>query len=232
VTVALSLQALEETGALTATGLKLTDPQLPYDRYEAIGTLLGRAYRELIGSIQWAIGDWLLLGETLYGDEAYQAFESLEMSPEGRNQYLRCALVYPPNRRRGALSWSHHRTLIALEPEEQDRWLALAEQNGWSNSELHQNLRAEVDPVPTGRAVSATTQHNPNSRLEARSYVVEAVEDSAREVCLRAVPHAAVDGQLASYLVPADALRTLTHALGLPPLADAPTTIGAREEAA
>jgi hypothetical protein len=225
VKVAVSLQALEETGALTTTGLKLTDPELPYDRFEAVGALLGRAYR----SLQWAIGDWLLLGEALYGDKVYQASEVLEMSPEGRQQYLRCALVYPPNRRRAKLSWSHHRTLIALEPEDQDSWLDRAEAHGWSNYELHSNLRQELEPVPTGRAMQ---QHKPNAEFEQRHYVVEAVEDSAREVCLRAVPHVAVDGQLASYLVPADALRTLTHALGLPPLADAPTTIGAREEAA
>lgn len=218
--VAVSLQALEDTGALTTTGLKLIDPELPYDRYEAVGALLGRAYR----SLQWAIGDWLILGEVLYGDKVYQASEVLEMSPEGRQQYLRCALVYPPGRRRAKLSWSHHRTLIALEPEQQDHWLDLAEQNGWSNHELHGNLRQELDPVPTGRGAST---HTANPEFDRRHYVVEAVEESAREVVLRAEP--LEPGQ---YRVPTDALRSLAHALGLPPLADAPDTIGAAEEAA
>jgi hypothetical protein len=219
VSVVVSLHALEEAGALGPTGLRLhTD--VPYDQYEAVGVLLGKGYR----SLQWAVGDWLILGETLYGDRAYQASEVLEMSPEGRSQYLRCAFVYPPNRRRAELSWSHHRTLIALEPEDQDKWLNLAIENRWSNHELHDRMRAEVGPVNRGRGASAT---QPKPEFDSRLTVVESVYDSAREVVLRAEPL-----EPGAYRVPLDALRSLAHALALPPLADAPTTIGGQEEAA
>lgn len=198
---ALSLQALEEAGALTPTGLRLVDPELPYDRYEAVGVLLHKA-RE---SLQWAIGDWLLLGETLYGDEAYQAFEVLDMSPEGRSQYLRCALVFPHHRRRTELSWSHHRTLIALEPKEQDRWLALAIKNDWSNHMMAAHLREDRGPVNHGRGANRASSLNPQ-------FEVMAVEDAAREVLMRATPDGADPGY---YLVPADAVQSLAHALGV-----------------
>jgi hypothetical protein len=216
VTAALSLQSLEDAGALTSTGLRLADPELPYEQYEAVGVLLARVH----GSLQWAIGDWLLLGEALYGDEAYQASEVLGMSPEGRSQYLRCAQVFPHSRRRAELSWSHHRTLITLEPEEQDRWLGLAIQNGWANHEMAAHLREARGPVNRGRGASDLN----------REFVsAEAVEEAAREVLIRAEPDAVDPGY---YRVPADAVQSLAHALGVPFQPDALIPSGEREEAA
>lgn len=49
---------------------------------------------------------------------------------------------FPISRRRENLSWSHHETLAALEPEEQDHWLDEARKHRWSVSDLRVMLRA------------------------------------------------------------------------------------------
>jgi|KBSSwiStaDraftv2_1062776.scaffolds.fasta_scaffold711978_2 hypothetical protein len=216
----LSLRALEEIGALTPVGLRLTDPELAYDQYEAVGGLLANRHK----SLQWAIGDWLLLGENLYGHEAYQAHEVLGMSPEGRSQYLRCASVFPLARRRVELSWSHHRTVIALEPEEQDRWLGLAIQNGWANYEMAEHLRQERGPVNHGRGAS-----NLNREFAPPA---EDVEDAAREVVYHASEYDPQDGGETYYLVPAETVQRLARALGIDLHPTALVTSGEREEAA
>jgi hypothetical protein len=45
------------------------------------------------------------------------------------------------SRRRENLSWSHHETLAALEPDEQEGWLDRAEQHRWSVSDLRLMMR-------------------------------------------------------------------------------------------
>src|SRR3990172_9900163 len=67
------LAELARTGAITRTGLYLDDPALPYERFEAVCALLGQWHE----SIRFALGDAILLGEALYGEQAYQAIESL-----------------------------------------------------------------------------------------------------------------------------------------------------------
>lgn len=203
--VAVSLRSLEKAGALSATGLVLADPKLSRNRYEAIGALLGRSYKTL----QFAIGDWLLLGEALYGEESYQYSEVLDMSPEGRTQYLRVALAIAPGRRRSELSWSHHRTVSPLEPRDQDFWLERAIEKGWSNRELGEQIRDALGPATVGRG-SAAAKANQETPGFPRPYVVEAVEEAAREVCLRA----SWDG--ADFRVPGDSLQALATSLGVP----------------
>ena len=71
------LAALEASGWISSTALVIDQPDLPYERYEAVGVLLGR-----FGSaIKFWIGDWLLYGEAIYGERAAQASESLVSPP-------------------------------------------------------------------------------------------------------------------------------------------------------
>lgn len=45
------------------------------------------------------------------------------------------------SRRRDNLTWTHHYEVAPLEPAEQDRLLALAEEKGWSVRELRKATR-------------------------------------------------------------------------------------------
>jgi hypothetical protein len=139
------LAELERAGAISAVGLHLTDPNLPYSQFEALCTLLGRMHE----AVRFAIGDAIILGEKLYGEKAYQAFESLNISEKGRWEYMRVSLRVPRSSRRAGLSWSHHRAVASLPPPEQKKWLKAAHDQGLSHASLRDALRpvaAESEP--------------------------------------------------------------------------------------
>jgi len=44
-------------------------------------------------------------------------------------------------RRRSLLPWTYHQEVAPLEPEEQDYWLDLAEENSWNRATLRQAIK-------------------------------------------------------------------------------------------
>lgn len=143
-----SLAELALRGALSETGLRLP-ATISREDYEKLGVTLGRIHE----SMRWAIGDYILAGEQLFGQDAYQLSESLGISPESRQQYVRVSQAIEPPRRRGELTWSHHRAVASLEAEDQDRWLADAVEKGWTKGELETRMRTvgEFEPTYTDR---------------------------------------------------------------------------------
>jgi hypothetical protein len=143
-----SLAELASSGALSETGLNLPGT-ITREEYESLGSVLGRIQE----SMRWAIGDYILRGEELFGEDAFQLSESLGISVESRQQYVRVAQAIEPVRRRGELTWSHHRAVYAMEPEDQDRWLDEAVENGWTRGEMDARMRTvgEIEPVYTDR---------------------------------------------------------------------------------
>ena len=133
------LGELEREGAISTTGLHLSDPDMPFDQFEALCRLLGKMHH----AVRFAIGDALMLGEQLYGEEAHQAFEALELSEAGRAEYLRVSQQVPRSRRRKDLSWSHHRAVASLAPDEQKGWLKWAAENAASHHQLRDALRQD-----------------------------------------------------------------------------------------
>jgi hypothetical protein len=137
---------MERLGLLTRVGLRLP-VDTSADEYEALGFALGEMHR----AVQFAVGDYILDGEKLFGQEAYQLQESLGISEEQRRQYVRIAERIPWERRRKELSWAHHREVAAMEPSDQDAWLEKAVANAWSKNELVAYLRPNgLPPEPKG----------------------------------------------------------------------------------
>ena len=130
-------------GNLSATGLRLSDPNLPLEEFEHICYVLGRMHE----AVRFAIGDAILYGEALYGEAAFQAFEALNISEEARQEYVRVAQRVPFSRRHPELSWSHHRAVAALEPPEQASWLERAEREQLSHHALREALRDGAEPA-------------------------------------------------------------------------------------
>lgn len=126
-----------EAWDLSSIGLKLTNPDLPLEDFSQLCWMLGRFHE----AVRFAIGDAILIGEKLYGEEAFQAFEELHLSEDGRREYLRVSERVPRSRRRKDLSWSHHRAVAALEPGEQKEWLRKASDEGLSHHALRDELR-------------------------------------------------------------------------------------------
>jgi hypothetical protein len=136
------LDDLEEAGAISITGLFLSDPDLPYVQFEALCVLLGKMHE----AVRFAIGDAIVLGEHLYKEEAYQAIEAMGLSVDARREYVRVAQQVPRSIRREDLSWSHHRAVAPMKPKEQRQWLRAASEGGMSHHELREAIRDGAPP--------------------------------------------------------------------------------------
>lgn len=180
-------------GSVTATSLTLPE-DLTGEEFEIIGFQLSKVR----DAMQWAIGDWLVHGENYFSDKFSQYAEALGISEVSKLQYIRIALRIAPERRRRELSWSHHRAVAPLEPEDQVRLLQMAIDRGWSKGELEDAIRTELRgtlPPPPGN----------------RRYVVEAVAEAAERVWDAAAPNLSDPG---TFVVPEGPMQDLGNALG------------------
>jgi hypothetical protein len=91
-----------------------------YEEWEAVGGQLG-IFRDLSA---WYMGDWVNAGEALFGERVAQGAEATGRSPISLLEFARVARRFPHERRRVALSWSHHQCVAALDHAEQDAWEA------------------------------------------------------------------------------------------------------------
>lgn len=141
------VQALEKAGALSPTRLMLTDDTMPYEQFEALGVFLGRVQD---GS-RWWIGDWLIFGEHVYQEKYAQAASLLGLTPGTLQNYAYVAGAVPYDRRRIGLPFSTHREVASLPANEQDEWLAKAEEEGMTRAQLAAAIRPPKAPDDAGR---------------------------------------------------------------------------------
>ncbi len=130
-------------------------PALPFDATgltahvtpeQALAALprLGR----LSGSLRWVHGDLVLAvieGDTSRLHEAWQRIEGLDL--DDRPSLMRSvavAMAIPHQRRRPGLSWSHHRAVAGLDPDEQDRRLEEAETARWTVAALERAIADDL----------------------------------------------------------------------------------------
>lgn len=144
------LLALEVEGKADETGLNLTDPDMPYETWEALGRFLGSIDRRS----RWYIGDWLNFGEAVYGEKAAQGVESTTADryseaervtglDHGTLMNIRsvCGRV-AKSRRRKELGFWIHAEVAKLSPEEQTEWLQRAIDEGWTRNQLREAIDA------------------------------------------------------------------------------------------
>ncbi len=192
------ISELEDSGALDTLGLELPADITP-DRFEAVGRLLGVGHE----AMRWAIGDWLATGEKLFGEESYQAAEALGLSTASRQQFVNVAVKVPRARRVAGLTWSHHRQVAPLDPEDQTFFLEQALERDWSRRELEEAI-AEVKKKKT-----QVSEHERGQKA-ADKYVVEEVLNAAELVWEEAVIQTSDKG----YLVPYETMMGLARSLG------------------
>ena len=107
-------------------------------------TGFGRNARLAERAIHWAIGDWLNYGERRWGEKYAQAIDEsgFEYQTLNADKWLAAKIEFM--RRRINLSWSHHREVGALKPDEQDMWLDRAEQGDDGKKWTRKRLRDEI----------------------------------------------------------------------------------------
>jgi hypothetical protein len=113
------------------------------------------------------IGDWLLHAEEQFdrGDDSkgryLQAEELTGLGVRTLRNYASVCRRVPLSRRRDVLTFGHHDSVAALEPEEQERWLAAAEAESWSLALLREQVQTTevvLEGIPRAVATYWTEQ--------------------------------------------------------------------------
>ncbi|MFG1780616.1 LmbU family transcriptional regulator [Micromonospora sp. NPDC049048] len=125
------------TGILTTrTGLVIPS-DLAFDDWADAGFRISR----LVDSFAWCLGDWLIYGQERYERRYAETVERVGLEYQTLRNYAWIARKFPIGRRREELSFQHHTEVAALPEPEQDHWLDLAAEKGWSRNRLRIQLR-------------------------------------------------------------------------------------------
>ena len=131
----------------TALGLIVLDKSVGFGTWEAYGLGIQR----VAGSVQWVIGDWLNFGESRYGEDYAQVLPETQRGYDSLSQCKWVAAAVDASTRVPELSWSHHREVASLSPDEQSHWLAIAIEFDYSVRQLADAIRGageRNDPGP------------------------------------------------------------------------------------
>ncbi|RXH15132.1 hypothetical protein [Bradyrhizobium guangzhouense] len=111
------------------TGLNIPeDVDVALDQWSAIG----RTLASLSSGIQWALGDWYAHGFRKYKRKIEAVAKALGYELDSLANLGSIARQVPPSLRNEALSWSHHKVVAPLPPEDQKKWLERAAKMKWS----------------------------------------------------------------------------------------------------
>lgn len=119
---------------LTSTGI-----DIPADTTETQWTELGRALCRLGAAAQWLIGDWLAFGDRRWGKTYEQVAELTGYEVQSLRDMV--YVVTHVSVRTDKLSFSHHKIVAGLAPEDQQAWLTRAIENGASSKQLIAEIR-------------------------------------------------------------------------------------------
>ena len=133
--------ALRVPGEITATSLRLP-AGMAYADWQGVG----RALQQIERSVQWWIGDWLNYGERTYGEKYSQAVEETGIDKGQLANYAWVASNVDRSLRNEALSWSHHRMVADLEPDQQREWLQKAQNENLPANALRAMIKGEGPP--------------------------------------------------------------------------------------
>ena len=143
--LASALKALERGGAITPISLDLHDPTISYTTWLA----LGEAVSSVRKASSWWLGDWYIFGGVAYGEDKAAAAEAIAgVSAHTLSTIVRTCMYVPKSRRRLNLPFSHHTEVARLMPEEQSKWLRLAEEGDWSRELLREQIARAARRFP------------------------------------------------------------------------------------
>jgi hypothetical protein len=104
----------------------------------------GRILRKLDESIQWLLGDWIVMGEAYEYGERIAFAESIGFNVKTLDDYAYVARNVNFSVRTENLSFGHHKLVASLpDGDEQERWLTTAAENHWSIARLRDEIYGE-----------------------------------------------------------------------------------------
>jgi len=130
--------------ALPVGVLGLTGDITPADALAALPRLrrFGAAWRWVVGDLVLALVD----RDPARLHEAWQQIGDLDLDDRpSLMKSVAVALQVAPERRRAALSWSHHAAVAGLGADEQETWLGVAEDRGLTVGALTDAIAGDED---------------------------------------------------------------------------------------
>lgn len=115
--------------------------------------------RETHRNAPWWCGDALLAARREFGEERWAQAVNGHAVDFYRGAMWVCEKIEPP-RRREAVSFSSHKAIAALPPDEQDRWLLRVEENDWTVKQLNDELKAEKARLNGGYPSNGPSEPN------------------------------------------------------------------------
>jgi N6-adenosine-specific RNA methylase IME4 len=94
-------------------------------------------------AVLWWVGDLLNYGEANYGETYAAAMEETGLAYQTVANAKTVAGKVGLSRRRESLSFSHHQEVAPLSPDQQERWLDTAEDEGLTLAEFRKRIRQE-----------------------------------------------------------------------------------------
>lgn len=171
---------LSVPGEVTPTALTIPD-HLDFDDWMAVGAGL----KNVEQSIMFWIGDWLVYGESHYGEKWSQVTDASQYSPKTISNAMWVAKRVPKERRREDVSYAHHVEVAALEPEDQSKWLKRAKDEELPRDRLRALIREARGPQKIVAPADPSMPKEPPHRDQ------KLRDDANHEECIRChAPHA------------------------------------------
>jgi hypothetical protein len=140
---------MSESYTLSSTGLRLRDPEMSYETFADLCGWLGEQYatvKEADWALKFAIGDAVVQGEALFGEQSFQAFERFGLSEETMRECARVSQRVAPSVRRARVPWSQHRAVAAQPPDRQRELLKRVAEEHLSHHALREEIRNGAEP--------------------------------------------------------------------------------------
>ena len=123
---------------LTRTGLTISG-DMPFETWKQ----LGKKLQELEGSVMWWLGDWLNHGEKHYGETYSQALDATDYAYNTLAKAVWVSGRFEFWNRFQNLPWSFHMVVAGVDdPESRNGLLKAALENGWTQAQLREAVRA------------------------------------------------------------------------------------------
>ena len=156
-----------EWGVVTDQGITFA-PSTSYAQWEEVtktaAALYEGSYRTHTRAM-FLLGDALDFGEQAFGEQSAQAIDQTRAVMRLAGKTLQNASwiarsIPPQNRKLDTLSFAHHEVVAKLEPEEQAKFLNLAEAEGLTQADLKKQVKAAHPSPKNGKPSNSPVAGN------------------------------------------------------------------------
>lgn len=150
--------------AMTSCGLQVVGEVTP-DEWDHLGDIL----RQMDCSLQWLIGDWIVYGNTKWGQTYEMIAEKTGYNKKTLYNYFYVASSIHFSLRRENLTFGHHSLVAGFKGKIQDQWLEYADQNKLSIAAFRKTIESQTSlatPNPPTRVDKFLQRYTPFAKKQ------------------------------------------------------------------